>query len=144
MSNLKTYHAKPEDVDSSWILVDANNKVLGRLATQLASKLLGKDNPRFTPGVDIAPHIVVINASGIVCTSKGKKFYWHTGYPGGIKEELVSDRIETKPDVVILKAVERMLPRNKHGRHLLTKLRVFAGSEHTHTAQTPEPVVIKD
>ena len=77
MSNLKTYHAKPQDVESSWILVDADNKVLGRLATQLATKLLGKDNPRFTPGVDIAPHIVVINAGNIICTSKDKKFFWH-------------------------------------------------------------------
>ena len=144
MRNLKTYHAKTQDVEPQWILVDANNKVLGRLATQIAVKLLGKDNPRYTPGVDIAPHIVVINAAGIVCTSKDKKFYWHTGYPGGIKEEKVSDRIENKPDKVILKAVERMLPRNKHGRKLLTKLRVFPGAEHDHVAQSPIAVEIKD
>ena len=144
MSNLKTYHAKPQDVDAGWILVDANKKVLGRLATQLATKLLGKDNPRYTPGVDIAPHIVVVNAWKVVCTSKDKTFYWHTGYPGGIKQEKVSDRIESKPDKVILKAVERMLPKNKHGRHLLTKLRVFAGPEHSHVAQNPVAVEIED
>lgn len=138
MSNLKTYHAKEQDVESKWVLVNAQGKSLGRLSTVLASKLLGKDNPRFTPGVDIAPNIVVINAQGVRCSNKEKEFFWHTGYPGGVKQESMGSRIETKADKVILKAVERMLPRNRHGRKLLTKLRVFVGAEHIHEAQNPE------
>ncbi|UTC24358.1 50S ribosomal protein L13 [Candidatus Comchoanobacter bicostacola] len=142
MSNLRTYHAKTSDVPAKWVLVDLNKKVLGRASTQIATMLMGKDNPRFTPGVDLGVHVVVINADKVVCTSKDKKFYWHTGYPGGIKEEAVADRIKNKSDQVILKSVQRMLPKNKHGAHLLTKLRVFPGSEHAHAAQNPEQVEI--
>ena len=140
MSNLKTYHAKEQDVESKWLLVNAKDKSLGRLSTMLATKLLGKDNPRYTPGVDIAPYIVVVNADGVKCSREDKNFYWHTGYPGGIKQESMGDRLATKSDKVILKAVERMLPRNSHGRKLLTKLRVFSGAEHLHTAQNPEEI----
>lgn len=142
--NLRTYHAKKQDVAPKWVLVDVENKVLGRVATQIAMALMGKDNPRYTPGVDIGPHVVVINAKQVVCTSKDKKFYWHTGYPGGIKEESIDFRIENKPEQVIMKAVQRMLPKNKFGSHLLTKLRVFAGAEHTHQAQNPEVMNIED
>ena len=140
MSNLKTYHAKKQDVESKWLLVNAKDKSLGRLSTMLATKLLGKDNPRYTPGVDIAPYIVVINAGEVKCSRNDKNFYWHTGYPGGIKQESMGDRIATKSDKVILKAVERMLPKNSHGRKLLTKLRVFSGAEHAHVAQNPEEI----
>ncbi|MEC7030315.1 MAG: 50S ribosomal protein L13 [Pseudomonadota bacterium] len=140
MSNLKTYHAKKQDVESKWLLVNAKGKSLGRLSTQLATKLLGKDNPRYTPGVDIAPYIVVINADGVKSSREDTNFYWHTGYPGGLKQESMGDRIATKSDKVILKAVERMLPKNSHGRKLLTKLRVFSGSEHSHAAQNPEEI----
>lgn len=140
MSNLKTYHAKKQDVESKWLLVSAEGKSLGRLSTLLASKLLGKDNPRYTPGVDIAPWIVVINSDKVKPSRDDKNFYWHTGYPGGIKSETVGQRLETKSDEVILKAVERMLPKNSHGRKLLTKLRVFKGSEHTHAAQQPKDI----
>ena len=142
MSNFKTYHAKEQDVNSRWVLVNAEEKSLGRLSTVLASMLLGKDNPRFTPGVDIAPHIVVINAAKVKPSREDKDFYWHTGYPGGIKHETVGSRLETKADKVILKAVERMLPKNSHGRKLLTKLRVFSGSEHTHSAQQPTEIQV--
>lgn len=136
MSNFKTYHAKSQDVETKWVLVNASDQALGRLATKIASKLLGKDNPRYTPGVDLAPYIVVINAKDVNCNSS-KDFFWHTGYPGGLKKESMQHRLEVKPDEVILKAVQRMLPRNRYGRHLLTKLRVFSGSEHTHQAQNP-------
>lgn len=142
MSNLKTYHAKPQDIETKWVLVNANGKSLGRLATVLASKLLGKDNPRFTPGVDLGLNIVVVNAAGVKNSNPDEKFFWHTGYPGGIKEESMASRLETKADKVILKAVERMLPKNSHGRKLLTKLRVFVGPEHTHEAQTPELIEV--
>lgn len=142
MSNLKTYHAKPQDIETKWVLVNANGKSLGRLATVLASKLLGKDNPRFTPGVDLGLNIVVVNAAGVKNSNPAEKFFWHTGYPGGIKEESMASRLETKSDKVILKAVERMLPKNSHGRKLLTKLRVFVGPEHTHEAQSPELIEV--
>lgn len=142
MSNLKTYHAKEQDVTAKWVLINAEGKSLGRMATKIASMLLGKDNPRYTPGVDIAPHIVVINAGGVKPSRDDREFYWHTGYPGGIKSESLKDRIETKADKVVLKAVERMLPKNSHGRKLLTKLRVFAGAEHTHIAQNPEEITV--
>lgn len=142
MSNLKTYHAKEQDVESRWVVINANGKSLGRLSTVLSTMLLGKDNPRFTPGVDIAPNIVVVNADGVKCSSPEENFFWHTGYPGGIKKESMGSRIESKSDKVILKAVERMLPKNKHGRKLLTKLRVFKGAEHTHQAQNPELIEV--
>jgi large subunit ribosomal protein L13 len=140
MSNFKTYHAKEQDVNSEWLLVNARNKSLGRLSTEIARRLLGKNNPRFTPGVDIAPHIVVINAAEVKPSREDKNFYWHTGYPGGIKQESIGSRLETKADKVVLKAVERMLPKNSHGRKLLTKLRVFVSSEHTHVAQQPKEI----
>lgn len=142
MRNLKTYHAKPQDVETKWLLVNANGKSLGRLATVLASKLLGKDNPRYTPGVNLGVNIVVVNASGVKPSRTDEKFYWHTGYPGGIKEESMGSRLETKADKVILKAVERMLPKNPHGRALLTQLRVFVGPEHVHEAQNPELIEV--
>ena len=142
MSNFKTYHAKEQDVNSEWVLVNAKGKSLGRLSTVLASMLLGKDNPRFTPGVDIAPHIVVINAGEVKPSRGDKNFYWHTGYPGGIKHESMEYRVENKADKVVLKAVERMLPKNSHGRKLLTKLRVFTGAEHAHVAQQPKEIEV--
>jgi large subunit ribosomal protein L13 len=144
MANQKTYHAKKDDVTPRWVIVDVKNKVLGRVATQIAKTLIGKDNPCYTPGVDIAPHVVVINAKDVVCTSKNKKFYWHTGHPGGLKEESIEFRIENKPEQVIMKAVQRMLPKNKFGAKLLKKLRVFADSEHAHQAQNPEVMNLED
>lgn len=142
MSNLKTYHAKEQDVDSKWILINAEGKSLGRMSTLIASKLLGKDNPRYTPGVDIAPHIVVINCSKVKPSRDDRQFYWHTGYPGGIKQDSLKNRIATKADKVVLKAVERMLPKNSHGRKLLTKLRAFEGAEHAHVAQNPQEIEV--
>ena len=136
---MRTESYKRTDIVDSWVLVDASEKALGRLASKIASKLLGKDNPRFTPGVDISPHIVVINASKVRCNSN-KDFFWHTGYPGGLKKESMQYRLEHKPEVLVLKAVERMLPRNRYGRHLLTKVRVFEGNEHKHQAQNPKEI----
>ncbi|MDC3181152.1 50S ribosomal protein L13 [Gammaproteobacteria bacterium] len=144
MANLKTYHAKKEDAVPRWVIVDVKNQVLGRVATQIARTLIGKDNPMYTPGVDLAPHIIVINAKDLVCTSKNKKFYWHTGYPGGIKEESIEFRLENKPEQVMMKAVQRMLPKNKLGAKLLKKLRVFSSAEHDHIAQNPEVMVLED
>lgn len=141
MLNLKTYHAKTQDVETKWVLVDASDKALGRLASGIAKKLLGKDNPRYTPGVDISPYIVVINAKNVRCNGD-KNFFWHTGYPGGIKKESMQYRLENKPDALIMKAVQRMLPRNRYGRHLLTKLRIFVDSDHIHQAQNPEAIEI--
>lgn len=137
-----TYHAKQNDVEAKCVLINLEGQSLGRVATKIATILLGKDNPRYTPGVDIAPMVVVINAGKVKPSRDDRDFYWHTGYPGGIKRESIKDRIEKKADKVVLKAVERMLPKNSHGRKLLTKLRVFEGAEHDHVAQNPQEVQV--
>ena len=140
----KTYYPKGNDMpEIEWLLVDAEGQSLGRLATQIASYLLGKHKPVFTPGVEIGDHVVVINASKLNFTEKrlvDKKYYHHSGYPGGIKETSLAKMMETHPERVIHKAVWGMLPHNKLGRKLLTNLRVYAGAEHPHEAQTPKTV----
>ena len=140
----KTYYPKGSEMPASeWLLVDAEGQSLGRLATQIAAYLLGKHKPVFTPGVELGDHVVVINASKLDFTEKrlvNKKYYHHSGYPGGIKETSLAKMMETHPERVIEKAVWGMLPHNKLGRKLLTNLRVYAGAEHPHEAQNPKPV----
>ena len=131
--------------DQQWYLVDAEGKTLGRLATVIASHLRGKHRPTFTPSHDLGDHVIVVNASKVVLTGKKKtdKFYrWHTGYPGGIKEIPAGKLLATRPDRVIESAVSGMLPKNALGRKLITKLKVYAGAEHPHAAQKPEPLEI--
>ena len=138
----KTYVVKgiPE---SNWLLVDAADQNLGRLATQIAAYLLGKHKPTFTPGVAVGDHVVVVNAAKLGLSEKRldtKNYYRHSGYPGGLKTVGLREQIATHPDRVIRAAVWGMLPHNKLGRQLIKRLKVYGGAEHPHTAQTPEPV----
>jgi len=139
---MKTYSIKPAEVQKKWYLVDAQDLVLGRLAVILANMLRGKHKPSFTPHVDCGDHVVVINAEKIALTGKklsDKIYYRHTGYPGGIKSRTAGQILEgNKPEEVIIKAVQRMLPRNKLARTQIGNLKVYAGAEHPHVAQQPE------
>ena len=139
----KTYVPKSGDIAHEWKLVDANGKNLGRLATQIAIILLGKDKPTFTPGVDTGDYVVVVNAERITVTGKkldDKYYYRHSGYPGGLKTINLRDQLAKYPDRVIRQAVWGMLPHNRYGRKLIKKLKIFAGPDHPHSAQHPEPV----
>jgi large subunit ribosomal protein L13 len=139
---MKTYSAKPAEVVKKWVLVDAEDVVLGRLATQVAMILRGKHKTTFTPHIDCGDNVVIVNAKKVKLTGNklsDKKFYWHTGYPGGIKERSIGQILEGNyPERVIYKAVERMLPKGPLGRQQLKNLRVYAGTEHPHEAQQPE------
>ena len=140
-----TFTAKPETVVQDWYLVDATDKVLGRLATQIAIRLRGKHKPEYTPHVDTGDHIVIVNAAKIRVTGdkmNQKKYYRHTGYPGGIKETVLSDELENHPERVIERAVKGMLPKNSLGRAMFRKLRVYAGPDHSHQAQQPKALEI--
>ena len=139
---MKTYSAKPADIEKKWILIDAENMVVGRLAAVIATRLRGKHLPTFTPHMDCGDNVVVINADKVKFTGKkmgDKKYYRHTGYPGGIKETTPEKIMEGKfPERVVEMAVRRMLPRGPLSRQQLTNLKVYAGSEHPHEAQSPE------
>jgi large subunit ribosomal protein L13 len=136
---MKTFVAKPHEIERKWYLVDASGQTLGRMATVIAHYLRGKHRPDYTPNVDMADHIIVINAEKVAYTgNKGaqKKYYRHSGYPGGLKEQTLSQLLGGKyPERVIEYAVKGMLTRNPLGRSILSKLRVYAGSEHPHQAQ---------
>lgn len=139
----KTYVPKSGDIAHEWKLVDANGKNLGRLATQIAIILLGKDKPTFTPGVDTGDFVVVVNAERITVTGNkldDKYYYRHSGYPGGLKTISLRDQLTKFPDRVIRQAVWGMLPHNRYGRKLIKKLKIFAGPDHPHNAQHPKPV----
>lgn len=140
---MKTYSAKPNEVEKKWVIIDAEGLVVGRLASIIAQRLRGKHKPSFTPHIDCGDHVVVVNAEKVVFTGKkrtDKKFYWHTGYPGGIKERTMDKILDgAHPDRVITKAVERMMPKESPlARSQMTHLRVYAGAEHPHEAQSPE------
>ena len=139
---MKTFSATPSDIEKKWILIDADGVVLGRLASQVAKILRGKHKPSFTPHMDCGDNVIVINADKVKLTGKkltDKKFYWHTGYPGGIKERTMGQILEgSYPERVVETAVERMITRNNLGRQQMKNLRVYAGSEHPHEAQQPE------
>ncbi len=146
MTSTKTYSAKPAEIEKSWVLIDADGLVVGRLASLVAMRLRGKHRPNFTPHVDCGDNVVIINADKVAFTGnklEQKRYYWHTGYPGGIKERTASQIMNGKfPERVIEKAVERMLPRGPLGRRQLKNLRVYAGPEHPHEAQQPEKIDI--
>jgi large subunit ribosomal protein L13 len=130
-------------LESEWILIDANNQVLGRLATQAAHYLLGKHKPTYTPGVGMGDFVVVVNVQKLRLSTKrveSKMYYRHSGYPGGIKSISLRDQLQKHPDKVIRDAVWGMLPHNKLGRQLIKRLKVYGGSEHPHAAQHPAPV----
>lgn len=139
---MKTYSAKASEIEKKWFVIDADGVVLGRLATQVATILRGKHKTTYTPHMDCGDNVIVINAEKVALTGRklsDKKYYWHTGYPGGIKERTAGQILEGKhPDRVITKAVERMITRNRLGRAQLKNLRVYAGAEHPHEAQQPE------
>ena len=140
---MKTFSAKNHDIDRNWYLVDAQNKTLGRLSTEIASRLRGKHKPIFTPHVDTGDYIVVINASKIRVTGNkmtDKIYYKHTGYIGNLKSVNLKTMLEKYPEKVLMKSVRGMLPKSKLGNAMIKKLRVFAGPEHTHIAQQPEPL----
>jgi large subunit ribosomal protein L13 len=144
---MKTYSAKPKEIDDSWVLIDADGLVLGRLASLIAMRLRGKHKPVYTPHIDCGDHVVVVNAEKVVLTGnkrRDKTYYWHTGYPGGIKERTADQILGGKhPERVVMKAVERMLPDGPLARKQFAKLRVYAGAEHPHAAQQPETLDIK-
>jgi len=142
---MKTFTAKPSDIKRDWYLVDASGKTLGRLATEIARRLRGKHKPEYTPHMDTGDYIVVINAREVHVTgNKGtdKIYHRHSGYPGGLKSISFDKLIQSKPELIIEKAVKGMLPKGPLGRDMFRKLRVYAGAEHSHTAQQPTPLEI--
>ncbi|MGN6552044.1 MAG: 50S ribosomal protein L13 [Pararhizobium sp.] len=138
---MKTFSQKPAEVEKKWVVIDAEGLVVGRLASVIAMRLRGKHKPTYTPHVDEGDNVVVINADKAVLTGKkyfDKKYYWHTGYPGGIKERTARQILEGRfPERVLEKAVERMIPRGPLGRRQMKNLRVYAGPNHPHEAQQP-------
>ena len=144
---MKTYSATPADIDKKWILIDAEGVVLGRLASIVAMRLRGKHKPQFTPHMDTGDNVIIINADKVQMTGKkrtDKKYYWHTGHPGGIKHRTAEQILEgAHPERVVTQAIKRMLPGNRLSRTLMTNLRVYAGAEHPHEAQAPEVLDVK-
>ena len=142
---MKTYVATPADRERNWLVVDAAGKTLGRLATQIAELLRGKGKPEYTPHVDTGDFVVVINAEKIAVTGNklaDKRYYRHSGYPGGLRSRTLGDMLERRPEEVIRRAVRGMMPRNRLARKQLTKLKVYAGPDHPHAAQKPQPLEI--
>ena len=140
---MKTYVATPESRERNRLVVDATGKTLGRLATQIADILRGKRKPEYTPHVDVGDFVIVVNAEKVAVTGRKleqKRYYRHSGYPGGIRSRTLNEMLERRPEEVIRKAVRGMLPRTRLGRAQLTKLKVYAGPEHPHTAQKPQPL----
>ena len=138
---MKTWNAKPGEIERQWRLVDAEGQTLGRLATRIADTLRGKDKPQFTPHVDTGDFVVVVNAEKVAVTGKkldDKMYHRHSGYPGGLRSRTLREQLDRRPEEVIRKAVKGMLPRNRLGRAQLRKLKIYAGPEHPHTAQAPK------
>jgi len=142
---MKTFNAKPETVKRDWYVVDATGKTLGRLATEIASRLRGKHKPEFTPHVDTGDYIIVVNAKNVVATGNkenAKIYHRHSGYPGGLKSMTLEKLRERAPERILEKAVKGMLPKNPLGRAMYRKLKVYSGSEHGHAAQQPKTLDI--
>ena len=139
---MKTYSAKPSDIEKKWLLIDAEDLVLGRMASIIAMRLRGKHKPTYTPHMDCGDNVIVINAEKVRLTGNklaNKIFYWHTGYPGGIKQRTAGQILAgAHPERVVIKAVERMVPRGPLGRQQMRNLRVYAGADHPHEGQKPE------
>ncbi len=143
---MKTYMAKPQTVESKWYIVDASGIALGRVASQVASILKGKNKPEYTPHVDMGDHVIVINSDKVVLTGnklKDKKYFHHSGYAGGMKEVGYDKLMKEQSDFVITKAVKGMLPKNSLGSKMIKKLRVYKDANHNHEAQKPELITIK-
>jgi large subunit ribosomal protein L13 len=143
---VKTYFPKHEELPGNWYVVDATNMVLGRLASHIAAVLRGKTKPYYTPHLDLGDHVVVVNASKVLLTGKKagwREYYHYTGYPGGLVTTKYADLMERMPERIIEQAVWGMLPHNRLGKRLIRKLKVYASSEHPHTAQKPQELKIK-
>lgn len=144
---MKTYYAKPEEVKREWVLIDATDQVLGRVATKAANILRGKNKPQYTPNVDTGDFVIIINADKIRVTgvkATDKVYYHHTGYPGGLKSETFEEGLAKHPERIIEHAVKGMLPKNTLGRAMGRKLKVYAGSEHPHMAQKPREIKMEE
>jgi len=140
---MKTYVAKPTDRERNWMVVDASGRTLGRLATQIADALRGKRKPTYTPHIDTGDFVIVVNAEKISVTGdklKAKRYYRHSGYPGGLRSRTLAEMLERRPEEVIRLAVKGMMPRNRLARKQITKLKVYAGPDHPHAAQQPQPM----
>ena len=143
--DMKTYNAKPGEVERRWYVVDADGQTLGRLATRIADTLRGKGKAQYTPHVDTGDFVVVVNAEKILVTGNKldqKRYYRHSGYPGGLRSRTLREQLERRPTEVIRKAVKGMLPRNRLARQQLNKLKVYAGPDHPHEAQAPKPLEV--
>jgi large subunit ribosomal protein L13 len=143
---MKTWTAKPGEIERRWYVVDAEGKTLGRLATQIADTLRGKTKPQYTPHVDTGDFVVVVNAEKVAVTGNkldDKLYYRHSGYPGGLRSRPLRDQLERRPTEVIRKAVKGMLPRNRLARQQLNKLKIYAGPNHPHEAQAPQTLEVK-
>jgi len=142
---MSTYFPKQGEIARKWYVVDAAGQTLGRLASQVATILMGKDNPKYTPFLDTGDHVVVINAAKVRLTglkTEQKKYQHYTGYPGGLRTEDLRKRFARKPELVVEDAIVRMLPKTKLGRHMASKLKVYRGEKHPHQAQKPEARVL--
>jgi large subunit ribosomal protein L13 len=143
---MKTYNAKPGEIERRWYIVDADGKNLGRLATQIADTLRGKTKPQYTPHVDTGDFVIVVNAEKIAVTGKKldeKVYYRHSGYPGGLKQRTLREQLDRRPTEVLRTAVKGMLPKNRLAARQLTKLKIYAGPEHPHEAQAPKPLEVR-
>jgi large subunit ribosomal protein L13 len=143
---MKTYVATPADRQRDWYVVDAEGRTLGRLATQIAETLRGKRKPQYTPHCDVGDFVVVVNAEKVAVTGdkrEKKRYYRHSGYPGGIRSRTLEEMLDRKPEDVIRLAVKGMLPRNKLARKQMLKLKIYAGPEHPHAAQQPQPLEVR-
>jgi large subunit ribosomal protein L13 len=138
---MKTFSIKASEINRKWLVVDANGKTLGRLASAIAHRLRGKHKPEYTPHMDVGDHVIVINADKITVTGKkaeDKIYNWHSGYTGGIKEINFAKLLVKNPEMIFMRAIKGMLPKGPLGRQMLTKLKVYVGTEHPHEAQQPE------
>ncbi len=144
---MKTFTATPSDIEKKWIVIDAEGVVLGRLASIVANRLRGKHKATFTPHMDMGDNVIIVNAEKVAMTGRkhtDKVYYWHTGYPGGVKNRTAGQILEGKhPERVVEAAIKRMLPKNILARHLMGNLRVYAGAEHPHEAQAPQVLDVK-
>lgn len=143
---MRTFTPRPTDIERTWHVVDAEDLVLGRMATEVARLLRGKHKPGFTPHLDTGDHVIIVNADKVIVTSDKaeKKLVWrHSGYPGGIKSRTFGDDLQRSPEDVVRRTVRGMLPKNRLGRQMLSKLKVYAGPTHPHAAQNPQPLVIE-
>jgi large subunit ribosomal protein L13 len=143
---VRTYSPKASEIQRSWYVVDAEGMVLGRLATEVARILRGKHKPIFAPHLDTGDHVIIVNADKVVLTSgkaESKRIYRHSGYPGGIRSRSYAEQLARRPEEAVRKTIWGMLPKNRLGRQMLRKLKVYAGPTHPHSAQNPQPLVVE-